>query len=109
MREQGLSHIYARYVPRLIVERLRREARAVDAPSSETFDGAILFADISGFTPLTEAFAAQGPAGAEALTRILNDYFGRLTRIVADHGGDVLKFAGDALMALWTPTEDDQG
>lgn len=107
MHNQGLSQIYARYVPRLIVERLRREARAVDAPSSETFEGAILFADISGFTPLTEAFAAQGPAGAEALTRILNDYFGRLTRIVADHGGDVLKFAGDALMALWTPTAHD--
>ncbi len=107
MREQGLSQIYARYVPRLIVERLLREARAVDAPSSEDFQGAILFADISGFTPLTEAFAAQGPAGAEALTRILNDYFGRMTRIVADHGGDVLKFAGDALMALWTPGADD--
>ena len=101
MREQGLTGIYARYVPRLVLKRLERESRALDEPSSERFAGAVLFADISGFTPLTEAFAAQGPEGAEALTRILNDYFGRLTTIVSAHGGDVLKFAGDALMALW--------
>jgi class 3 adenylate cyclase len=105
----GLSRVYARYVPRLIVERLIRESRAVDAPSAERFRGAVLFADISGFTPLTEAFAARGPAGAEALTRILNDYFGRMCEIVFDHGGDVLKFAGDALMALWRPEADGRG
>jgi class 3 adenylate cyclase len=101
-----LGRAYGRYIPRLIIERLRREARAVDAPSTEGFRAAILFADISGFTPLTETFAERGPEGAEALTRILNDYFGRMTEIVFDHGGDVLKFAGDALMALWRPDAD---
>ncbi|HSG89713.1 MAG TPA: adenylate/guanylate cyclase domain-containing protein [Pseudomonadales bacterium] len=109
MKQTALTRIYSRYVPRLIIERLIREHRAVDAPSAEGFQGAVLFADISGFTPLTETFAAQGPAGAEALTRILNDYFGRMTEIVFDHGGDVLKFAGDALMALWRPGSDAEG
>jgi class 3 adenylate cyclase len=101
-----LGRAYGRYIPRLIIERLRREARAVDAPSTETFRAAILFADISGFTPLTEAFAERGPEGAEALTRILNDYFGLMCETVFDQGGDVLKFAGDALLALWRPDAD---
>ena len=57
---------------------------------------AILFADISGFTPLTERMANRGRSGAEDLTRILNDYFGRLIGIIQAHGGDVTKFAGDA-------------
>jgi class 3 adenylate cyclase len=63
---------------------------------SERFPAAVLFADISGFTALTEHLAQQGPAGAEILTRELNTYFGRLIDLITIHGGDVIKFAGDA-------------
>lgn len=42
----------------------------------------------------------------EKLTYYLNDYFGQLIRLIHSHGGDVVKFAGDALLAVW-PTDDE--
>ena len=35
------------------------------------------------------------------LSRILNEYFAAQIALVTQHGGDVIKFAGDALMAIW--------
>jgi class 3 adenylate cyclase/tetratricopeptide (TPR) repeat protein len=65
------------------------------------FDAAILVADLSGFTALTERFSAQGPAGAEALARIINVCFGTQLAVLETHGGAPTKFAGDSMIALW--------
>ncbi len=89
------------YVPDLIKHRLLVDPTPIQAPASERFEAALLFADISGFTALTEKMARQGPAGAEELTALLNSYFGRLINLITQHGGDIVKFAGDALIALW--------
>ncbi len=94
-----LAH-YKRYVPALILDRLRSEGRP-EGPSQERMDCAVLFADISGFTPLTEAFTREGSGGAESLTHVLNDYFGKLIDTVQSHAGDIVKFAGDAMTVLW--------
>ncbi len=67
----------------------------------------LLFADISGFTILTERLAASGSKGSELLSDALNAYFDRLIELIAAHGGDVVKMAGDALIALWTATGGD--
>jgi predicted ATPase/class 3 adenylate cyclase len=74
---------------------------------SEVVPAAALFADISGFTSLSERLATRGGDGVEELTRILNAYFGRLISVVTSHGGDVVKFAGDALLAFWPVTDDE--
>ncbi|NJN94068.1 MAG: adenylate/guanylate cyclase domain-containing protein [Anaerolineales bacterium] len=60
---------------------------------------------MSGFTALTERLAQKGPAGAETLTRALNTYFGQLIDLITAYGGDVAKFAGDGLTAVW-PVEN---
>ncbi|MCB0163808.1 MAG: adenylate/guanylate cyclase domain-containing protein, partial [Anaerolineae bacterium] len=101
-----LTKTMASYVPWLISRRIAADSTPIDHPRTERLPAAVLFADISGFTALTERLAQQGPAGAEELTRILNDYFGHLIEIIASHGGDVVKFAGDALIALF-PAFDD--
>ncbi|NBS95006.1 MAG: hypothetical protein EBT08_02430, partial [Betaproteobacteria bacterium] len=95
----------ASYLPKLIVERANDGRLGGGEPSSEEFAAALLFADVSGFTKLTEHLTAQGPAGTEHLTQVLNLYFGQIIDIVDQWGGDVVKFAGDALIALW-PTPD---
>ncbi|MGZ4778371.1 MAG: AAA family ATPase [Thermoanaerobaculia bacterium] len=94
-----------RYVPTYVAWRIARGLPAV--AFAEVMPAAVLFADISGFTSLSERLAARGGEGVEQLTQVLNAYFGRLISAVTDHGGDVVKFAGDALLAFW-PVEDDR-
>ncbi|MBE7555372.1 MAG: AAA family ATPase [Anaerolineales bacterium] len=96
-----LIETLASYVPALITRRLAVNPTPIDSPTAETFPAAVLFADISGFTALTEHLAQKGPAGAEELTQHLNTYFGQLIDLITAYGGDIVKFAGDALIALW--------
>lgn len=73
---------------------------------SRRFYAATVFADISGFTPLAEALASSGVRGAEELTAILNDVFETIITTVESHGGQVVKFGGDALSLIWPCTPD---
>jgi class 3 adenylate cyclase/tetratricopeptide (TPR) repeat protein len=64
----------------------------------------VLFADLVGFTPLSES---RDP---EEVRELLSRYFDTCRRLVGIYGGTVEKFIGDAVMAVWgTPTaqEDD--
>src|SRR4051794_5988991 len=96
----------APYVPRLVLGRLAADPRPAVPPAPARFPAALLFADISGFTPLAERMAELGPVGAEQLSVVLNAYFGELINSIAIHGGDVVKFAGDALLAIWPATPE---
>ncbi len=60
--------------------------------------GSLLFLDVSGFTPLTERLARGGKIGGEELTDHLNTVFTALIDVAQAHGGDCLKFGGDALL-----------
>ncbi|XP_003414943.1 adenylate cyclase type 10 [Loxodonta africana] len=74
-----------------------------ERPSVKYFDGVLMFVDISGFTAMTEKFsrAMYMDRGAEQLVEILNHYISAIVEKVLIFGGDILKFAGDALLALW--------
>ena len=64
----------------------------------------VLFADLVGFTTLSES------RDAEEVRQILSRYFDTCRRLISLYGGTVEKFIGDAVMAVWgTPiaTEDD--
>jgi class 3 adenylate cyclase/tetratricopeptide (TPR) repeat protein len=61
----------------------------------------MLSADISGFTALSERLAAKGRAGAEELTDLINSCFTALIGAAERHGGEVLKFGGDAVLILF--------
>jgi class 3 adenylate cyclase/tetratricopeptide (TPR) repeat protein len=95
-----LSHL-ASFSPGRLCLRFTECDPYIALPTSEAVPGTLLFADISGFTQLTERLSAKGPVGAEELTLALNSYFGELIQIVDSYGGDVLKFAGDALVAIF--------
>ncbi|MGC8722527.1 MAG: AAA family ATPase [Acidobacteriota bacterium] len=66
-------------------------------------EGCLLFADLAGFTAMTERLAAIGREGAEELTRVLNDFFAAMIAIVHEEGGDVLRFGGDAMTLFFPP------
>ncbi|MEM7343630.1 MAG: tetratricopeptide repeat protein, partial [Chloroflexota bacterium] len=73
---------------------------------SRRFHAATVFADISGFTPLAESLASSGVRGAEELTSILNRVFEDLITAAETHGGQVVKFGGDALSLIWACEQD---
>ncbi len=74
-----------------------------DAPGAlhRTVDGTLVFADVSGFTALTERLTRQGRIGAEDIVEALNRVFGPMLTIAAARGGELLKFGGDALLFLF--------
>jgi class 3 adenylate cyclase/tetratricopeptide (TPR) repeat protein len=74
------------------------------APTAERRVVSVLFADLVGFTSLSEA------RDAEEVRELLTRYFDLGRQIVGRYGGVVEKFIGDAVMAVWgTPLaqEDD--
>ncbi len=89
------------YLPPAVVRAIQESSRPLNEPVSGRFRAAILFADISGFTALTEKLAAHGPHGAEELTLLLNRCFGRMIALLAEQGGEVVQFSGDALLAVF--------
>lgn len=95
------------YLPRLLTEDPGTAAGAVSDVSSEVeariqrVEGTLLFADVSGFTRLSERLARVGRAGAEEMVGAISRVFSPLVAAVEDRGGDVLKFSGDALFVMF--------
>jgi CheY-like chemotaxis protein len=77
----------------------RRQALSRGESLPNRAQGAALFADISGFTPLTEALVRElGPQrGVEELPRHLNRVYGAVIAEIHRYGGSVLGFSGDAV------------
>ena len=73
-------------------------------PAAERRLVSVLFADLVGFTTLSES------RDAEEVRELLSRYFDTCRRLIELYGGTVEKFIGDAVMAVWgtpTATEDD--
>lgn len=85
----------------------RRRALASGAQLADRVHGSALFADVSGFTALTEALATElGPQrGAEELTATLNNVFHAVIADIDRYGGQVIYFSGDAI-TCWLDGDD---
>ena len=99
--------VYASDNPEAYIPSDRRRALAAGVEMRDRVEGAALFADISGFTPLTEALAREyGPQrGAEELTANLNRVFHAIIAELDRYGGDVIYFSGDAI-TCWVDGDD---
>lgn len=67
--------------------------------------GTTIFADISGFTQISEALQKIGREGSEILTKTLNFYFNEIISIIYKNDGDIMRFAGDAITAYFEEKE----
>jgi adenylate cyclase len=82
-------------------------ARLADDPSllrlgGEAREMTILFADIRGFTSISEAMK-DDPQG---LTALINEVLTPLTDVILAHGGTIDKYMGDCVMAFWNAPLD---
>jgi adenylate cyclase len=68
---------------------------------TETMRAAIWLSDLRGFTALSDRLSA------ETVVEILNGYFDCQVPAIRKHGGEILKFMGDGLLAVFPIAADD--
>ena len=100
MAETSLSSI-SPYLPGALTEWSRRCEVPLRLPAVESFQGAFLVVDVSGFTRIANRLSRQGVTGVERISEILTDFFTNLVAAVETEGGLVFGFEGDALLAAW--------
>jgi adenylate cyclase len=88
------NYVGARAGARILAGQIRRG-------HTETMNAAIWLSDLRGFTPLSDRLSS------EAVVEILNRYFDCQVPAILDQGGEVLKFMGDGLLAVFPIAADD--
>jgi class 3 adenylate cyclase len=95
-REEVMRQTFRRYVSPRLADKILEEAHLSDALLCSSDDvrthAVVLFADLRGFTSLSERLAPH------EVVPLLNEYFALLTEITFRHEGTVFNMAGDGLM-----------
>ena len=87
----------APYLPRAVIREL-----AHDPPAAvRSLPGTLVFADVTGFTRLSERLARIGAEGAEQISDAIGGSFATLLEVAYANGGGLLKFGGDALLLFF--------
>ncbi|MCA9967454.1 MAG: adenylate/guanylate cyclase domain-containing protein, partial [Anaerolineales bacterium] len=100
-----MSSIWQSFVPYHVAYELWQHPDGDPTEREQRFEAVLLFADVSGFTAMSEALATLGKPGAEGLTAVLNHYFEPMIALIRSYGGIVGKFGGDA-MTIFFPCDD---
>jgi adenylate cyclase len=101
--KRQFTELFGQYVPPELVDRMAADPAKYDmAPRSAELT--ILFADVRGFTGISEALAP------EELREYINEYLTDMSSIIRSRfRGTLDKYIGDAIMAFWgAPVEDPQ-
>jgi predicted ATPase/class 3 adenylate cyclase len=103
------SSEFAVYVPALILSHFREDPTPPTCARGNSLPAVALFADIAGSTKIACQLATLGRLiGPEEMLRILNAFYDPLISLLRDRGGDVVGFAGDAVLAIW-PADGAEG
>jgi adenylate cyclase len=89
-----LREHFARFAPASVVDALVERADGSALPGTRV-EATVLFADLRGFTATAER------VGAERVIELLNDYLATMSDAILDHGGTVVSFMGDGIMAVF--------
>lgn len=103
--KEKIFNSMASFLPRkIVVSKISEEKFKF----SESFIATLLFADISGFTTMSEKLARLGKEGAEEVNKIINAFFDPLIKIVYKWQGDIYRFGGDAFLAFFPDQSNTQ-
>ena len=99
LKETNLS--IERFVPRAFLAKIGRpNIRSVALGDNKRQDMTILFADIRNFTALSERMSPDENFA------FINAYLAEMGPVIAQHGGFIDKYIGDAIMALFEKADD---
>ena len=91
-----LRTTFARFVPEPVVEELVGRAENEDLRlGGQRMEGSVLFCDLRGFTSAAESLPA------ERVIEVLNRYLTVMSETLLDHGGTVVSYMGDGIMAVF--------
>ncbi len=95
-----VEQAFSRFVPENVARHMLSNIDQVKL-GSETVTGSVLFADIVGYTALSERLSSS------EIAQLLNDYFGYISDAARMCGGTVDKYMGDCAMILFGVPEED--
>lgn len=94
--KERIKDTFGKYMDPRIVSNLLDDPE-ISKPGGRRREMTVMFIDLKGFTSISEAVSP------DKLVFLINRFFERMTRAIADNRGVVDKFMGDAVMAYWGP------
>ena len=95
LEQERVRSVFARFVPESVVGALLDRTEGGSTIPGESLTGTVLFGDLRGFTP----FAEVRPV--DQVIEVLNRYLGLMTDAILDHGGTLVDYMGDGVMAAF--------
>jgi adenylate cyclase len=92
---QRVHDTFARFVPAAVVSEVLARTDDDLRLGGERRETTILFSDLRGFTSYSEQLAP------DAVIEVLNRYLGEMSDAIMDHGGTLVAYMGDGIMALF--------
>jgi len=89
------NDILRMYVDEHVLQFMTHQEFEKSLMANETIEGTVVFVDICGFTAITET------VGADSVVKMLNSLFDVIVKEIISNGGQVDKFMGDAVMAVF--------
>ncbi len=94
--ERALTRdVFARFVPEAVVDEVLARTGGELRLGGETVFGTVMFTDLRGFTTFSESLDAQTVIG------LLNRYLSQISDAVLAHGGTLVSYTGDGMMAVF--------
>lgn len=101
-QRRRVTALFSQYVPEEVAKRLVDQDLAAHASEGERLDMTVLFCDLRGFTALSENLEPS------VVRTMLNHYYDRVTDLVLERSGTLMKYVGDEVFAIWgAPLPDD--
>ena len=94
-QRRKVTTLFSQYVPETVAQRLVEEDRASHAMEGERLEMTVLFCDLRGFTALSEKLEPS------VVRVMLNHYYDRVTDVVLEQRGTLMKYVGDEVFAVW--------
>jgi adenylate cyclase len=102
IEREHVRDLFSRFVPEPIVDEVLRRTDEDLRLRGVRLDGTVMFSDLRAFTTFAEAMPADD------VIEVLNDYLSEMSDAILDHGGTLVAYMGDGVMAVFgAPIEAD--